>query len=136
MRFDGAGKLCSGPETLRDLLHALDWDGRMGLSKKPVQPPHAKSLPIDRLRWNLFTDHQSTLKDVADNPVHVANAWESTEPEAVTSQTPLVKQSGKESQKPQAVSTALAACTCRSEAGCQDACRILAPTEAQTDWAC
>ena len=67
MPLDGTGKLRSGdPGASRHLLDALDWDGRMGLSKKPAQPPHEKSLPIEHLRWNLFTNVESTLNAVAE----------------------------------------------------------------------
>ena len=68
MPLDGTGKLRSDDRDAASchLRDALDWDGRMGLINKPAQQPREKSLPIEHLRWNLFTNVDSTLKTVAE----------------------------------------------------------------------
>ena len=50
----------------QNMLAALDWDGRMDLSKKPKKQPGAKATPIDRMRWDLFDNPGPTLHDVAE----------------------------------------------------------------------
>ena len=59
------GELQGGVPELNWMRAALDWDGRMDLSKKPKKQPGAKATQVDHMRWDLFEKPGQMLRDVA-----------------------------------------------------------------------
>ena len=59
---------------LESMRAALDWDGRMGLSKTPKEPG-VNAPPIDHMRWELFTKPGKTLQTVANGMHSPRHTW-------------------------------------------------------------